>query len=87
MKGSAWGGWDPQKGQQPFRPKPNGVWDRTTTWRRLLMGADFPLSLGTFSTPQDLVWQQHQQRAQFSAVQKSVQIRHKYSLPDLLDVI
>ena len=31
IKGSAWGDWDPRKGQQPFRPNPNGVGDRTTT--------------------------------------------------------
>ena len=39
-KGSAWGNWDPQEGQQPFRPNPNGVGDRTTTLRRLLIGAE-----------------------------------------------
>ena len=32
--------WDPRKGQQPFRPHPNGAGDRTTTLRRLLVGAD-----------------------------------------------
>ena len=40
MKGSAWGTWDPWKGQQQFRPNPNGVGDRTTTLRRLLTGAE-----------------------------------------------
>ena len=39
IKGSAWGNWDPREGQQPFRPNPNGVGDRTTTLRRLLIGA------------------------------------------------
>ena len=40
MKGSAWGNWDPREGQQPFRPNPNGAGDRTTTLRRLLIGAE-----------------------------------------------
>ena len=39
MKGSARGNWDPREGQQPFRPNPNEVGDRTTTLRRLLIGA------------------------------------------------
>ena len=39
MKGSTRGNWDPRKGQQPFRPNPNGVGDRSTTLRRLLIGA------------------------------------------------
>ena len=39
MKGSARGNWDPREGQQPFRPNPNGVEDRTTTLRWLLIGA------------------------------------------------
>ena len=39
MKGSFRGNWDPREGQQPFRPNPNGVGDRTTTLRRLLIGA------------------------------------------------
>ena len=38
-KGSARGNWDPQEGQQPFRPNPNWMGDRTTTLRRLLIGA------------------------------------------------
>ena len=38
MKGSAWGNWDPREGQQPFRPNPYGVGDRTITLRRLLIG-------------------------------------------------
>ena len=37
--GSVWGNWDPREGQQPFRPNPNGVGDRLTTLRRLLIGA------------------------------------------------
>ena len=40
IKGSARGNWDPREGQQPFRPNQNGVGDRTTTLRRLLIGAD-----------------------------------------------
>ena len=39
MKESARGNWDPREGQQPFRPNPNGVGDRNTTLRRLLIGA------------------------------------------------
>ena len=46
MKGSARGTWDPREGQQPFGPNPNGVGDRTTTLRRLLIGADKPPSPG-----------------------------------------
>ena len=38
--GSAQGNWDPREGQQPFRLNPNGVGDRNTTFRRLLIGAD-----------------------------------------------
>ena len=37
--GNTQGNWDPPEGQQPFRPNPNGVGDRTTTLRRLLIGA------------------------------------------------
>ena len=44
MKGRAQGNWDPREGQQPFRPNPNGVGDRTTTLRRLLIGAVVVLS-------------------------------------------
>ena len=40
MKGSARGNWDPREGQHPFRPNPNGAGDRTTTLRRLLIGAE-----------------------------------------------
>ena len=43
MKGSARGNWDPREGQQPFRPNPNGAGDRTTTLRRLLIGAVYGL--------------------------------------------
>ena len=39
MKRSAQGNWDPREGQQSFRPNPNGVGNRTTTLRRLLIGA------------------------------------------------
>ena len=44
---SAWGNWDPRDGQQPFRPNSNGVGDRITVLRRLLIGAE-----ATFSTHQ-----------------------------------
>ena len=37
-EGSVRGKWDPQEGKQPFQPNPNGVGDRTTTLRRLLIG-------------------------------------------------
>ena len=40
IKGNARGNWDPREGQQPFRSNPNGVGDRTTTLRRLLIGAE-----------------------------------------------
>ena len=44
-KGSVRGNWDPREGQRLFRPNPNGVEDRTSTLRRLLIGADCaPLS-------------------------------------------
>ena len=42
---SARGNWDPREGEQPFRPNPNGAGDRTTTLRRLLIGADELFSL------------------------------------------
>ena len=38
-EGSALGNWDLRQGQQPFRLNPNEVGDRTTTLRRLLIGA------------------------------------------------
>ena len=38
FEGSAQGNWDHREGQQPFRPNRNGVGDRTTTLRRLLIG-------------------------------------------------
>ena len=38
-KRSARGNWDAGEGEQPFRPNSNGVGDRTTTLRRLLIGA------------------------------------------------
>ena len=40
QKGSARGNWDLWESQQPFRPNPNGVGDRTTTLRRRLIGAE-----------------------------------------------
>ena len=48
MKGCARGNWDPREGQQPFRPNPNGVGDRTTTLRRLLIGAVASPSYNSF---------------------------------------
>ena len=42
IKGSARGNWDPRESQQPFRLNPNGAGDRTTTLRRLLIGAITP---------------------------------------------
>ena len=39
-EGNALGNFDPREGQQPFRPNPNGVGDRTATLKWLLMGAD-----------------------------------------------
>ena len=39
-EGSARGRWGPREGQQPFRSISNGVRDRTTTLRRLLIGAE-----------------------------------------------
>ena len=33
------GNWDPREGQQPFRPSPNGIGNRTITLRRLLIRA------------------------------------------------
>ena len=39
IKGSPRGNWDPWEGQQPFRLNPNWAGDRTTTLRRLLIGA------------------------------------------------
>ena len=39
MKGSGRGNWDPREGQQAFRQYPNGVGDRTATFRRLLIRA------------------------------------------------
>ena len=37
-QGNARGNWDPPEDQQSFRPKPNGIGDRITTLRRLLIG-------------------------------------------------
>ena len=42
-EGSARGNWDHRKGQQPFRPNPDGVGDRTTALRRQLIGANIVL--------------------------------------------
>ena len=38
-EGSAGGNWNSRKGQQPFRPTSNEVGNRTTTLKRLLIGA------------------------------------------------
>ena len=38
-EGNARDNWDPREDQQPFRPSPNGVGDRTTTLRQPLLGA------------------------------------------------
>ena len=43
IKGNAWGDWDPWEGQQPCRPNPNGVGNRTTALRRRLIGADWSI--------------------------------------------
>ena len=40
-EGSARGNWDVREGQQPFRPNPKGIGYRTTTLRRLLIGAGY----------------------------------------------
>ena len=47
MEGSARGNWNPRESQQGPRPNPNGFGDRTTTLRRLLIGAELA---GSFST-------------------------------------
>ena len=41
--------WDPWEIQHPFRPKPNGVGDRTNSLRRLLDGGEFDLSVKQWS--------------------------------------
>ena len=56
MKGSARGNWDPREGQQPLRPKPNGVGDRTTTLRQLLIGAVCMLSCSKISVTADMLF-------------------------------
>ena len=55
MKGSARGNWDPWEGQQPFRPNPNGVGDRTNTLRRPLIGAVFFASLARLNWVYDVL--------------------------------
>ena len=49
MKGSTRDNWDPQKIQQPFRPNPNEVGDRTATLRRLLLGVEV-IDVGTIDS-------------------------------------
>ena len=57
MKGSARGNWDPREVQQPFRPNTNGVGDRTTTLRRLLIdAARTTVAAIDFSKAFDSVW-------------------------------
>ena len=53
--GSARDNWDSREGQQLFRPNPNGVGDRTTTLRRLLI--DSRSVLATLSSPSSLLSQ------------------------------
>ena len=48
--------WDPRKGQQSFQPNPNGVGDRTTTLRRLLIGAGRSPSLLILSRHLHVYW-------------------------------
>ena len=43
MEGTSKGNCDFCEGQQPFRPNPNGIGDRTTTLRQLLIGAELLL--------------------------------------------
>ena len=38
-EGSDRSNWNPREGQQPFRPNPSRFKDRTTTLKRLLIGA------------------------------------------------
>ena len=40
VPGDCRGNWNPREGQQPFRLNPNRTGDRTTTLRRLLIGAE-----------------------------------------------
>ena len=49
VKGSAWGNWDPREVQQPFRPNPSRVGDRTTTLRWLLIDAVLVRLLAVFA--------------------------------------
>ena len=48
--------WDPRKGQQPFQPNPYGVGDRTTTLKRLLIGAGRSPSLLIVSRHLHVYW-------------------------------
>ena len=70
MKGSAWGNWDPWEGQQPFRPNPNGVGDRTTTLRQLLIGAVFFFCF--FFHYQFFSVRQYHERTHFRAFQTNI---------------
>ena len=58
MKVSARGNWDPGEGQQPFRSNSNGVGDRITTLRRLLIGADLFFFASRFVTHKPLLMSQ-----------------------------
>ena len=55
FQGSARSNWDPRERQQPFRPKPNGVGDHTTTLRQLLIGAGKVLSPLLFAIVVDVI--------------------------------
>ena len=43
FEGSALDNWDPREGQQRYQPNSNGIGDRTTTLRRLLIGTHFEM--------------------------------------------
>ena len=53
-EGSTRSNWDPRKSQQLFRPNQNGVGDRTTTSRQLLIGVDKTPSSGMSSLKRTL---------------------------------
>ena len=52
--GSVRSNWDPREGQQQFRSNPNGVGDRTTTLRWLLIGTDLLVLLTTVVNTQNI---------------------------------
>ena len=62
MKESFRGNWNLWEGQQPFRPNPNGVGDRTTMLRRLLICAEQHLlaeHLGKFKKATFMILEKH----------------------------